>query len=175
MAKPLAEVLTTCPHPKCGKPIYADHLYPWCIECGERLPPEIVSELPLVRETAVKGPESHSSVEPYINGGKKIDSSALMYRYRDAYSVARVVIGTGNVVKATGFVLAVFLLLASFAARGYSVPIAIGAALASGLFFYGIGVAISAQGQLLLASVDSAVNTSTLLDNEQKAKILALG
>jgi hypothetical protein len=38
MAKGSAEVITHCPNPKCGKPIYSDHNNPWCIECGEPLP-----------------------------------------------------------------------------------------------------------------------------------------
>ncbi len=98
MAKPSAEVITTCPHPNCGKPIRSDHLYTWCIECGERLPLAIVSQLPLVQEAAAKGPELESRVEPDVADlNRKIDPTALTYRYRDAYSIARVVISTGNV------------------------------------------------------------------------------
>ena len=49
------------------------------------------------------------------------------------------------------------------------------AALVAGMFFYVAGVMVSAQGQLLQATLDTAVNSSPLLDDEQKAQILALG
>jgi hypothetical protein len=43
-----------------------------------------------------------------------------------------------------------------------------------GLLFYLLGVLVAAQGQILLASLDSAVNSSPLLTNDQKAEILSL-
>jgi hypothetical protein len=43
-----------------------------------------------------------------------------------------------------------------------------------GLLFYLLGVLVAAQGQTLLASLDSAVNSSPFLTNHQKAEILSL-
>jgi hypothetical protein len=43
-----------------------------------------------------------------------------------------------------------------------------------GIQFYLLGVLVSAQGQILKASLDSAVNGSPFLTNEQRAKIMSL-
>ena len=50
---------------------------------------------------------------------------------------------------------------------------AITAGLVGALFFI-LGVLVSAQGQLLKASVDGAVNNSPFLTNEQRAKIMSI-
>ena len=43
-----------------------------------------------------------------------------------------------------------------------------------GLVFYIMGVVVSARGQMLQASLDTAVNTSPLLDNRRKIEIMSL-
>lgn len=171
MARASAEVITHCPNPKCGKPIYSDHINSWCIECGEPLPESIQEQIPQLRESRVRAAVAQSGPpEP-----RAIDAVGLAYRYRDSYSVAGVIIATGNVVKTVGVIVGVLFALASFAARGGLVFLGIMTALAAGVLIYVAGVAIAAQGQLLQATLDSAVNTSPLLNNEQKAQILALG
>ena len=40
-----------------------------------------------------------------------------------------------------------------------------------GLFFV-LGILVSAQGQILKATLDSAVNTSPFLTNDEKAKVI---
>ena len=42
------------------------------------------------------------------------------------------------------------------------------------LFFYILSVFISAQGQMLKASLDSAVNTSPFLEDDHRAQIMSL-
>lgn len=42
------------------------------------------------------------------------------------------------------------------------------------LIFYVFGVLVSAQGQILKAMLDSAVNSSPFLNNEHRAKIMSL-
>jgi hypothetical protein len=171
MAKTSAEVITHCPHQKCGKPIYSDHINPWCIECGEPLPDNIQEQIPQLREFREKASVARSSPpEP-----RAVDAAGLAHRYRDAYSVARVIVGAGNGVKTVGVIVGILFALSGFVAKGSFVFLGLMAALTAGVFFYVAGVAISAQGQLLQATLDSAVNTSPLLDNEQKAQILALG
>lgn len=171
MAKASAEVIAHCPNPKCGKPIYSDHTNPWCIECGETLPDNVQEQIPHLREFRARASTVRSGpVEP-----RAVDAAGLAHRYRDAYSVARVIVGAGNGVKTVGVIVGILFALASFAAEGVFVFLGLMAALAAGILFYVAGVVISAQGQLLQATLDTAVNSSPLLDNEQKAQILALG
>jgi hypothetical protein len=63
MAKASAEVITHCPNSKCGKPIYSDHLYSWCIECGEPLPDNIQAQIPRLQESR-EGAASVTSSQP---------------------------------------------------------------------------------------------------------------
>ena len=44
MAKPQGEVIANCP--KCGVGIGNEHIYMWCQECGNQLPPEITTLIP---------------------------------------------------------------------------------------------------------------------------------
>lgn len=114
--------------------------------------------------------------------------SALMRRYKDAYIVARVTNGFGGMLKTTGIVIVVLLALIGFMVisgmRGpmdttsiievVAVIFGIIIGIITGAWFYIIGVLVSAQGQTLKASLDSAVNSSPFLTNEHKAKIMSL-
>ena len=91
----------------------------------------------------------------------------------------------GQIVKTIGVVLAVLIFLGALitanTARGYgsqlntaALMIGILAAVVVGVFFYLLGIFVSAQGQILSASLDSAVNSSPFLTQEQKARIMAL-
>jgi len=44
----------------------------------------------------------------------------------------------------------------------------------AGTLFYLLGVLVSAQGQILKASLDGAVNSSPFLTNQHRAKIMSL-
>jgi hypothetical protein len=107
--------------------------------------------------------------------------SALMKRYRDAYLVGKVIDGFGGLVKAIGMVVAALLVVAGLllAVNGREAAFALGvvgifSGIFVGLLFYLLGVLVSAQGQILKASLDSAVNTSPFLVNEHRAKIMSL-
>jgi hypothetical protein len=101
---------------------------------------------------------------------------SLLNRYADAYLIARTVNGTGQSIKVVGFVAAGITVLAGLlAARdlGASAGFAgffLGALMA--LPFYALGVLISAQGQILMATLDTAVNSSPLLSAEEVRHIL---
>lgn len=102
---------------------------------------------------------------------------ALMKRYRDAYYVANTTVAFGNGIKITGFVLAglvFFGVLAIGEGGGSRAVLALLSAGLVGLLFYFLGVLVAAQGQILLASLDGAVNTSPFLTNEQRAEIMSL-
>ena len=117
---------------------------------------------------------------------------SLKSRYTDAYRKAHTIIKLGSVIKMLGLVLATLIALGaivsglktsgspgSFGAAQQAsaeswVMVGIGVAVAAGvgLLFFILGTFVCAQGQMLLASLDSAVNSSPLLDNASKANIL---
>jgi hypothetical protein len=108
--------------------------------------------------------------------------SALMKRYRDAYLVARATVSIGTTIKAIGFILGILIALGGILLgsnmRGDTGFAAMVLAILIGGFvllqFYIFGVLVSAQGQTLKASLDSAVNNSPFLENEQRAKVMSL-
>jgi len=107
--------------------------------------------------------------------------SALMKRYKDAYVVAKVTDGFGGLIKGIGLVTAALLVLVGLliAANGREATFALGVVgicfgIFVGLLFYLLGVLVSAQAQILKASLDSAVNSSPFLVNEHRAKIMSL-
>ena len=118
------------------------------------------------------------------------ETSSLLNRYTDAYSVAKIAIGIGNLIKIVGIVLAVLIfifafVLGSFAenqTRGYGnggaviITPFIGGLIGFivGIIFYVIGIIVSALGQILKASLDTAVNGSPFLTSERKAHIMSL-
>ena len=108
---------------------------------------------------------------------------ALLDRYKDAYLVARALDGYGTLVKVLGFVGAAMLFLYGVSwlnnGRLGDANFAFGlVCIVAGLFiaalFYFAGVLVSAQGQILRATLDSAVNGSPFLRNEDRARIMSL-
>jgi hypothetical protein len=109
--------------------------------------------------------------------------ASLMKRYTDAYVVGRAITGFGSLIKVIGIVIAILLVLIGFLVAAKNGPretisylgiIGIVVGVLSGALFYIIGVLVSAQGQILKASLDSAVNSSPFLTNEHRAKIMSL-
>jgi chromate transport protein ChrA len=105
-----------------------------------------------------------------------------MTRYKDAYLVARVTAGFGNIIKGVGIALAVLVLIGALVASDnaygdmktvYVVAGSISAVII-GVVFFLFGILVSAQGQILKASLDSAVNNSPFLTNDQKAQTMSL-
>lgn len=109
---------------------------------------------------------------------------SLTKRYKDAYLVARATNGFGGMIKAIGIVIAILLVIGGFILLllnegRLGVGMALGLAaiifgIIAGIWFYIVGVLVSAQGQILKASLDTAVNTSPVLAPEHKARIMSL-
>jgi RNA polymerase subunit RPABC4/transcription elongation factor Spt4 len=121
------------------------------------------------------------------SGGKILAASsqisAVVKRYRDAYLVANVVDGVGSLSKGIGIVIAGVLVLVGLisagSGRGGDTAVAMGVVIialgvATGAWFYVLGILVAAQGQILKASLDGAVNGSPFLTNEHRAKIMSL-
>jgi len=77
-----AEVAGICSNPKCAKPVFADHEYTWCIECGEPLDAELMAKLPRVvapatapvrsRTPAEEHEERRAAVDPVLQPGERL-------------------------------------------------------------------------------------------------------
>ena len=114
-----------------------------------------------------------------------VEAKALLSRYWDAYLVARMTVGLGEIIKVIAVVFAVLIMLAALLIAGQASQSSggtavvtfflgvIGAAFVGGQFYL-LGIIVMAQGQILKASLDSAVNSSPFLQNEQRAKIMSL-
>ena len=102
----------------------------------------------------------------------------LCQRYQQAYSSAATIISFGNLVKfisvAIGAIIVIVGLVQATDA-GYG-TVLLGGALVAGLSIAGggwvSGMFIQAQGQIIHSMLDTAVNTSPVLDNAAKAQFL---
>ena len=147
--------------PNCSRPVKADAKV--CGHCWTKFQGETV------RDTSRPGSDSPPKFRSEI--------AALTVRYRDAYAVASTIMGFGGVVKAIGVLLAGIVVLASLATSN---DLGGGRAVLGGLLLgawiggiiYLLGILTSAQGQILRATLDTAVNTSPLLDHEHRIGLI---
>ena len=97
-------------------------------------------------------------------------------RYHDAQLIAQGYISVGGLIKGIGITLA--FLIGFFAlmrgGSGGSTVMAAGFALAAltGILFFGVGTLLSAAGQMLLATVDTAENTQALGGLAENTQVL---
>jgi len=112
--------------------------------------------------------------------------SALARRYADAYTEAHAVVAVGKLIKGVAVFLFIAILIAAFAmasegSRRYGgsdingTVAGIGFALACliGIPTYVLGILVAAQGQTALATLDTAVNSSRHLTNDDVARVLS--
>jgi hypothetical protein len=168
----------------CGKENQSNRNHCW--KCGAKedgTPPENPENflLPNERSSAPNSVlPSESRLSKPVSGS--VEVKALMSRYWDAYVVARVTVGLGEIIKTVAVVLAVLIVLAALLLAGtvgggggfvaFLLGV-IGAAFVGGQFYL-LGLIVMAQGQILKASLDGAVNSSPFLQNEHRAKIMSL-
>jgi hypothetical protein len=155
--------------PNCGNPTDSDARY--CEHCAIDLI-EFRQRAQAAEAVAKESAESH-------------EAKYLKKRYWDAYIVARTTVSVGAGIKIVGLVLGLIIFLAFFMFANSQVRYARDAqfigVIVGGVWgglvwvtFYILGVLVSAQGQILKASLDGAVNSSPFLTNEQRAKIMSL-
>lgn len=103
--------------------------------------------------------------------------SSVENRYKDAYRVTSSIVFIGGLVKVAGVVVGIggslILLDALPKSSAAKVSVMVVAAVVMFLFWV-IGVAIAAQGQILMASLDSAVHSSPFLSDAQRARVMSL-
>lgn len=99
----------------------------------------------------------------------------LATRYNDAYFVAKAIVGLGKAVQIVGYILAGITVLISFGLADYEEALVLVGFAGAGVVAFTafvMGVLISAQGQMLRAAVDTAVNSSPLLTPEEVSQVI---
>lgn len=116
---------------------------------------------------------SSPSVDPRI-------LASVMNRYADAYVVARTINAFGQTVKIGGLIVGGIILFGSliigsrgavgalFGFTGFIVAVLVAAV------FFLLGTLMSAQGQILMATLDTAVNTSPVLTDSERAGLISV-
>lgn len=172
---PEAQVVGNCP--KCSRAIKSDHMLWMCPDCGNTLPQEILRKINLMG--LARGPASGE--EQQITRSYPAPREALRQRYREAYVVAARSVEMGRAIEGVGIVLGILVGIGGIAVVAQlrvDNPVLMLFALTPGAtigaLVYAIGVFVAANGQMLLASLDSAVNGSPFLDTEGKAEVMSL-
>jgi hypothetical protein len=109
--------------------------------------------------------------------GSKGSRQKLMSRYADSYLVARTITAFGAIVKFIAFIIGGGIILVSIIIGSQSTPYILGGILLAvivGFPVYVLGVLVAAQGQILKATLDTAVNSSPLLTKDEMRQIMSL-
>lgn len=177
-------------------------LRPLCEGCDyycSTHPKEVVARCPWILDLNKPGAPSTTAVAEASRAdapapqstNQRVPDNPLVNRYLDLYRVARMLITTGAVVKVIAVVagIGIFLICmlagvggATFADSGNGPgPGAVFAGLLLGAFCGGLtggfiflcGIFTAAQGQLLLAQADIAINTSPFLNQEERRQAMS--
>lgn len=101
----------------------------------------------------------------------------VIRRYSDAYLTARVIVGLGKFVKGTAvfcFIIGVVVLFIAMVSREDAAWVAGPVAAGVAIPLYVLGVIVSAQGQILRASLDTAVHSSPYLTDAERLQVMSL-
>ena len=112
--------------------------------------------------------------------------TVVIQRYSDAYRVASAIVGLGTAIKVVGFILAGLVFFVSLSARS-SNPFdtgggGLGLTGMAGIVFAIViavagwvwGVVVTAQGQILRATLDTAVSSSRFLNDRDRAEAMGI-
>ena len=111
--------------------------------------------------------------------------TVVIERYTDAYRVASAIVALGTVIKVVGFILAGLVFFVSLSARGsnpFDTGRGIGLTGMAGIVFAIViavagwvwGVVVTAQGQILRATLDTAVSSSHFLNDRDRAEAMGI-
>jgi hypothetical protein len=133
-------------------------------------------------------PEERETIEDLFQRPQKVQSDeghSLARRYGNAYRIGKGLARIGRLARVVGPILGVLAFLVGLLLAGGNYPPGLGATttvlagllmsilVAVGVFL--LGELVNALGQVLMVTLDTAVNTSPFLDNTQKSQILRLG
>ena len=168
----------------CGNTVEAEKPAPKT-STTEPVTPKPVSHTQPVTEPIIKEVVM-STLNPEATSTEKLDSAspeatAAMKRYQGAYRIAKLTDIAGHLLKAIGLFMGIgalvvfgFGIKTDYLEKGFAAVIALFVAGTVFLIFFAVGLIVSAQGQNLKANLDSAVNSSPFLTNEQRAKVMSL-
>lgn len=140
--------------PKCG--VESGAMAQLCYSCGADL-----------RTGEIPGP----TAEP---------EASVVHRYRNAYHHARAICTMGSLVKGAALALAGLFAFAGLVMSQQShqgsmyVAAGIAAAIAVGVPVYILGILVSAQGEILKATLDTAVQSSPFMSEGQMREAMGL-
>lgn len=165
--------------PKCGKSIDETHENSWCTNCGEPLPSAIKALLPKLAELAAASAATSKSAQadPALNWEPSPTSVSgrIAIRYRDAYRVGTALVGLGDAIKIGGAVIAALIVVLGLSAGGVVALAGVVFGVIGGGLFWLFGVVVAAQGQILRATLDSAVASSPFLTNDERLQAMGVG
>ena len=145
-----------------------------------------VSHTQPVTEPIVKEVASTMNLNPASNSTEKLAplsaaAASALKRYQSAYRMARLTDMAGHLFKAIGVLMGIGALVifgfgvkTDYLEKGFAVLAALFVAGLVFLLFFAAGLILSAQGQSLKANLDSAVNSSPFLTDEQRARAMLL-
>ena len=124
--------------------------------------------------------EPFTKVSPVPSSQPSVSKSggaSVLPRYRDAYRVARTVTAFGATVKIIAFLIGAAIVVAGLVAASQSGMFAVAGIVVAAIIsipIYILGVLVSAQGQTLKATLDTAVHSSPFLSKAEMREIMSL-
>ncbi len=156
---------------KCGKSFDDTYDYEWCSKCGEYFSEDIKRRFPKLAK------HGQNLSAPATSDADHLDFPVLR-RYQDAYRVATVLVGFGGIIKVIGGVIAIAVALLSLGSAHETVNVAVVGGvflgLMAGFLCWVVGILVSAQGQILQATLDTAVASSPFLSDVERADAMRL-
>ncbi len=153
-----------------------------CKKCGEELEDSFDSCWQCNTPDDGSSPRLPSSSNAPASSSRSERSSSspnpAMTRYSDAYLVARTITGIGVLVKRIALILGAFIILVALIAltqnNGTFGLLGIILAFVVSIPIYVLGILVAAQGEILKATLDTAVTNSPFLKKEEMAKAMSL-
>jgi hypothetical protein len=154
---------------KCGE--WVEDLYDACWKCST--PDDGAS------------PRKPESVTPAVPNPHSTNSStaasAIIQRYSHAYLTARTITNIGVLIKRTACFIGITIMLISISyltqshsSNAIEALIGLVVAFVTATPIYILGILVAAQGEILKATLDTAVTTSPFINKEEMAKVMSI-
>lgn len=164
---------------KCGEEI--EDNFDTCWNCGTSIEGKVVKHFPETDNQYKQKDVEEKNIQDIIpqNSAEEKISKKLIKRYQDAYNIAKSIIAFGNVIKFCGIIIGIITVfigsnLSNFFGSGNIGVSSIFFAILIGGSIYLLGTIITAQGQIMQATLDTAVNSSSFLNEDERIKAMRL-
>jgi hypothetical protein len=150
----------------------------WCSNCGKRLSDDIgvegIDTKPVGNEPESPAPKKHIDISlaeaPTPKRDRKFET-----RYQNGYAVAHGLIATAKGVRVVGIVLGGIIIVYALSTQQFGEAVIGFLGVIVAAVSWVIALVLGAIGQLILAVLDTAVNTSPMLGLVQKEIVLLAG